>query len=52
MGKDGRITTVGSFDLVNGSGTWGAPDPGGFGGVAGARLVNSRGQVIATATFH
>jgi hypothetical protein len=49
---DGRVTTVGSFDLVDGSGRWGAPDPGGFTGVTGARLVNDHGQVIATATFH
>jgi hypothetical protein len=50
--KDGRITTVGSFDLVDGSGRWGAPDPGGFAGVAAARLVDRSGHVIATATFH
>jgi hypothetical protein len=52
VGKDGQLTTVGSFDLVDGTGTWGAPDPGGFSGVTGARLVDPNGQIIATATFH
>jgi hypothetical protein len=48
---DGQVSTLGSFDLVDGSGRWGAPDPGGFTGVAGARLVDDHGHVIATATF-
>lgn len=51
VGKDGKVTSVGSFDLVDGSGKWGAPDPGGFTGVAGARLVDRSGRVLATATF-
>jgi hypothetical protein len=50
--KDGHVTTVGSFDLVGGSGRWGAPDPGDFAGISGARLVDDRGHVIAVATFH
>jgi anti-sigma factor RsiW len=50
--RDGSITTLGSFDLVDGSGSWGAPDPAGFAGAAGARLVDNTGKVIATATFH
>jgi anti-sigma factor RsiW len=49
--KDGNVTTVGSFDLVDGNGRWGAPDPGGFAGVSGARLVDNHGHVLATATF-
>jgi hypothetical protein len=49
---DGHVTTVGSFDLVDGSGKWGAPEPGGFAGISGARLVDDQGHVIATATFH
>jgi anti-sigma factor RsiW len=49
--RDGSITTLGSFDLVDGSGSWGAPDPAGFAGAAGARLVDSTGKVIATAIF-
>ena len=52
VGKDGRLTTVGSFDLVDGAGQWGAPDPGGFAGVTAARLVNLTGHLIATASFH
>ena len=48
---DGHVTTVGSFELVNGSGRWGAPDPGGFAGISGARLVDDHGHVLATATF-
>jgi hypothetical protein len=52
VGRDGMVTSVGSFDLVDGSGRWGAPDPGGFAGVTGARLVDRNGRVLATATFH
>jgi hypothetical protein len=51
IAKDGTATTIGSFDLVDGSGSWGAPDPGGLAGVAGAQLVDNSGHVIATATF-
>jgi hypothetical protein len=51
VGRDGSITTLGSFDLVDGSGSWGAPDPTGFAGAAGARLLDNTGKVIATATF-
>jgi hypothetical protein len=51
VGRDGKVTSVGSFDLVDGSGKWGAPDPGGFAGVAGARLVDHSGRVLATARF-
>jgi hypothetical protein len=49
--RDGSITTLGSFDLVDGSGSWGAPDPSGFAGATGARLLDNTGKVIATATF-
>jgi hypothetical protein len=51
VATDGRLTELGSFDLVDGMGSWGAPDPGGLAHIAGARLVDSRGQVLATATF-
>jgi hypothetical protein len=47
----GKITPLGSFDLVDGSGSWGAPDPAGLAGVTGARLVDGNGHVLATATF-
>lgn len=48
---DGHITTVGSFRLVGGYGSWGGPDPGGERTIAGARLVRPDGTVLATASF-
>jgi Putative zinc-finger len=48
---NGGVKGLGTFDLVGGSGTWGAPDWSGLSGVAGARLVGPDGQVLATATF-
>jgi hypothetical protein len=49
VGKDGHVTTVGSFWVANGSGSWGSPAP--AGPLAGARLVTPDGAVLATATF-
>jgi hypothetical protein len=49
VGKDGHVTTVGSFWVSNGSGSWGSPVP--AGPLAGARLVGQDGSVLATATF-
>lgn len=49
--KDGTVTTMGSFGLVGGSGTWGTPDPSGMAGVARAQLVDAHGQVLAVAQF-
>jgi hypothetical protein len=49
--KNGTLTTLGSFDLVGGSGSWGAPDRTGLTGVVGAQLVASDGRLVATATF-
>jgi hypothetical protein len=49
VGKDGRVTTVGSFWMDNGSGSWGSPAPAGQ--LAGARLITAQGTVLATATF-
>lgn len=51
MGKDGRVTTVGTFWLDNGYGSWGAAVPAGTGLVTGARLLSAEGTVLATATF-
>jgi hypothetical protein len=51
VGKDGRVTTVGSFRLADGYGSWGSPDPGTAGSVSGARLVSANGTVLATAAF-
>src|SRR5215472_17527868 len=47
---DGHVTTVGSFRLVGGYGSWGGPADGG-GTIAAARLVSPDGTVLATATF-
>ena len=49
VGKDAHVTTVGSFWVTNGSGSWGSPAPAGQ--LAGARLVTPQGTVLATATF-
>jgi hypothetical protein len=51
IGADGSRIPLGSFDLVGGSGSWGAPDRWGLSGITGAALVGSDGQVIATAVF-
>jgi hypothetical protein len=50
-GPDGRLTTVGSFQLSGGYGYWGSPDPVTNGQVTGARLITTTGTVLATATF-
>jgi hypothetical protein len=52
IGTNGSRTDLGSFDLVDGSGSWGAPDRAGLAGITGAQLVSSDGQVVATAVFH
>jgi hypothetical protein len=49
--KDGRVTTIGTFRLADGYGSWGSPDPGNVGDLSGARLVSADGTVLATATF-
>jgi anti-sigma-K factor RskA len=50
--RNGTATTLGTFDLVNGSGTWAAPDPSGVAHDLGARLIDAKGRVMASATFH
>ena len=45
----GAVTTVGTFQLVDGSGTWGAPEPAGIAHLSGARLVGPGGTVLAQA---
>lgn len=49
--QDGTITTMGSFDLVGGSGSWSTPDPSGMTGVMQAQLVDAGGHVVAVAHF-
>jgi hypothetical protein len=51
VSTDGRVTTLGSFQLADGYGAWGSPDPGNVGTLASARLVSADGTVLATATF-
>jgi hypothetical protein len=51
VGTDGRVTTVGKFQLAGGYGGWGTPDPGNAGSLRGAQLVTADGTVLATATF-
>jgi hypothetical protein len=52
VGKDGRVTKIGSFQLADGYGSWGSPDPGNLGSLSGARIVSANGTVLATGTFH
>ena len=51
VGADGQVTTLGSFQLADGYGSWGSPDPGTVTPPRGARLVSAAGTVLATATF-
>jgi hypothetical protein len=52
VGADGHITTVGSFRLADGYGSWGSPAWTGDGAPVGARLVTANGTVLASGTFH
>jgi hypothetical protein len=49
--KNGQVTTIGTFQLADGYGSWASPDPGTTGTLASARLVSANGTVLATATF-
>jgi hypothetical protein len=49
--RNGAIGTLGLFDLVDGTGSWAAPDPAGVGRDREARLLDGAGRVIATATW-
>jgi len=51
IGTDGRVTTIGTFHLADGYGSWGSPDPGDLGTLRGAQLVANDGTVLATAKF-
>jgi hypothetical protein len=51
IGTNGQVTTIGSFQLADGYGAWGSPDPENVGTLTGARLVSATGTVLATATF-
>ena len=47
---DGKLVTLGSFDVVNGSGSWATPEPAGLGRISSARLVAADGRILAQAT--
>lgn len=49
--QNGTIVTVGTFQLVDGSGSWGAPVSGATSQYVGARLLSPSGSVVAQATF-
>lgn len=51
VGTDGHVTTVGSFQVKNGFGSWGSSVPARIGPLSGARLITPDGTVLATATF-
>ena len=51
VGQNGRVTTIGTFRLADGYGSWGSPDPGKVGPLRGARLVSASGTVLASAAF-
>jgi hypothetical protein len=51
VATDGRVTKIGTFQLADGYGSWGSPDPGNVGTLSGARLLSANGTVLATATF-
>jgi len=51
IGTNGQVTNVGSFQLANGYGAWGSPDPWTPSAIHGARLVSADGTVLAVATL-
>jgi hypothetical protein len=50
-GPDGKYTTVGSFRVTAGYGSWGGPSPWPGAHVTGARVLGPDGKVLATARF-
>jgi hypothetical protein len=50
-GRDGRMTTIGSFRLTGGYGHWGSPEPLQPATLTGARLTTADGKTLATASF-
>jgi anti-sigma-K factor RskA len=49
--QNGTFVTVGTFQLVDGSGSWGAPVAGATSQYVGARLLSPSGSVVAQAIF-
>lgn len=52
VADDGTVTTIGSFQLVDGSGSWGAPEAAPASHVTSVRLVSPAGSVLAIATLN
>jgi hypothetical protein len=51
VGRDGNVTTIGSFRLTDGYGYWASPDRIDPDNVAGARVTTTNGTVLATASL-
>jgi hypothetical protein len=51
VGTDGSVTKVGTFGFEYGRGSWSTPDPAIRSGLAGVRLVDDHGDVVASARF-
>jgi hypothetical protein len=51
VSRRGSEKTMAQFDLVHGSGSWAAPDPGSLAEYRQARLVDAAGRVIAAAAL-
>jgi hypothetical protein len=49
--RDGHVITVGSFQLANGRGYWGSPEPDQAADITSVRLSAADGIVVATASF-
>jgi hypothetical protein len=49
--RDGAVQTLGLFDLVDGTGSWAAPDTSGIGRDQTARLIDRGGRVLAIAIW-
>jgi hypothetical protein len=47
---DGKVVTLGSFDVVDGSGWWATREPPDLGRISSARLVAADGRILAQAT--
>jgi hypothetical protein len=51
ISANGHVTTIGSFRLTHGYGSWGSPEPSAAGQPVTARLIRPDGTIVATATF-
>jgi hypothetical protein len=49
--RDGHVITVGSFQLANGRGSWGSPEPDQAAAITSVRLATADGTLVATASF-